>query len=562
MISGLAQYYNEFNENKRQYCSISVIPPNYSGFQVTLILSDADIMQGGLIIDRKSMSSETIEIGSAVAAEMTLRLRGAGNPNINIFDWYGAKVIINIGVEYGGAIVYSPIGEFYVDEASSKNDLWTIHGFDALVKFDKKITEEELAALEGMTLYNAIGRACEVCGVTRDTSTTSTAVIVNHDQVIPKIDARYDITWRNLLQWIGELNSCCVFVTESGALAMNWYGWDDTTGKADITLSRRYSSHTSYDDIRITGLVITDSLKNEYKVGSEGYQIKIENNPLVNPTTLTSRAINRIYTKLTSVNGYYVPCEASTFPFPYLLPMDKIRVFDKYGTAFTTILTNNRYVFNGASDIRSEGKSTPNMSRTQGSALTKQQAVILDDFQKELADYINKREEALRELSQLMANSIGLNLYRDNNGIYYFYDAVKRDDDGAGVRGIENANIIYTFRSGGLAWAQGDSTASAWEKAQNNDWNFGITKEGNAYLNQINATGISVVKVDSDFETQITPEEWELLHKGNTLISASGSTGEGILTLDKVQMTDNGYIRMGKARMYGTNIGMDIVIEG
>jgi hypothetical protein len=45
------------------------------------------------------------------------------------------------------------------------------------------------------------------------------------------------------------------------------------------------------------------------------------------------------------------------------------------------------------------------------------------------------------------------------------------------------------------------------------------------------------------------------------LITASGGTGQGILTLDKVQMTGNGYIRMGKARMYGTSTGMDIVIE-
>jgi hypothetical protein len=201
------------------------------------------------------------------------------------------------------------------------------------------------------------------------------------------------------------------------------------------------------------------------------------------------------------------------------------------------------------------------MSRTQGSALTKQQAVILDDFQKELADYINKREEALRELSQLMANSIGLNLYRDNNGVYYFYDAVKKDDDGAGVREIENANIIYTFRSGGLAWVQGDSTASAWEKAQNNDWNFGITKEGNAYLNQINATGITVAKSGDVFSTEITPEAWKLLFGTKELIKATGVNNEGLLILDKLEMTPNGYFRIGKARLYGTGVGMDIVIE-
>ena len=346
---------------------------------------------------------------------------------------------------------------------------------------------------------------------------------------------------------------------------MRWYLWDNTVGKAEITPDKRYSSHDSYD-IYLTGLEITDTNREKHTIGDVGYQLVIENNPFITPENYSSRTFNAIWTKINTINGRYTMFEATTFAFPYLLPMDAVRftkwMSDGSSTAYNTFLTYNKYVFNGSSDLKCQGKSAPDMQYKRSSAFTKQQAAIWDGFQDELNDYINKREEALRELSQLMANSIGLNLYRDDNGVYYFYDAVKTDSEtGSGVRDIQNANVIYTFRSGGFAWAQSDDTASAWQKAQNNDWQYGITKEGNAYLKQINATGITVAKDGENFSTELTPNSWKLLYGARELIKAIGRESEGILILDKLEMTDNGYLRMGKARLYGTDVGMDIVIE-
>lgn len=541
MITDLVPYAEYIHSGSPQHCVITATALNGN----TLTLTEADIRQGGFSYDARSTSGDVLELGSTIAAQLTLSLSAVGN--INSFAWYGARLNVQIGVEAGGAVVYGSLGEFVVDEADRRYDIWTITALDNLVRFDKTLTDDEWATVGGglLTVENVIRTACNNCGVTVGTLDN----LLNNSSALPSISAQSNATWRNVLQWCGEFAGVCFYCDGIGRLCCKWYAVPQTaTDTNTISTDKRYRSNVSADDVILTGIIVnTDEYS--YTYGIDKYRLEIDGNPFFAEANAQT-AVNALGNRLN--NFYYAPFDAATVPFIYLSAMDGCYVYS-ISNAFdvATIVTHIAFTLNGSCAVEAVGKSIQSKSYNNGSAFTRQQAIIVDEVKQQLSEYVNQRTLAIRNLNTLMANAMGLQ-FEERNGKWYFYNAV---DNGS----LENATIIYTFVDNGFAWASGEN---AWNDG-NPVWNNGITVDGNAYLNQINATGITVAKETSDFVTEISPGLWQLLFNTKPLITASGSTGQGILQLDKVDINnDGGYIHVGKARLYGTSTGMDIVIEG
>ena len=551
MISTLIPYAEYINNGNPQYCNIRITPR--SGTAITL--TEADIKQGGFNYDARSTSGDVIEVGSVIAAQLVLTLEATAT--LDSFVWYGARVDVSIGVENNGTIVYGNLGQFTVDEADRKYDIWTITALDNLVKFDKLLTTANWNTINlgGWTVGDIITKASAASGVSVGTLDD----ILNSGVTLPTVAPQENTTWRNILQWCGEIAGVCFYCDGIGRLCCKWYGSIPSPTSA-ITLSHatRYKSNVSAADVTLTGvLVITEEdgetiyrYSPDYdETDPDEYRIQIENNPFFagsNITTFVSALGGRL-------DGfYYAPYDAVTVPYIYLSPLDWCYVGENIsGSAnIPSIVTHIAFTLNGSCSVEAVGKSVQSKSYSNSSAFTRQQSVMVNAVKEQLTEYVGARERALTELNTLMANAMGLQT-TTINGIWYAYYSPDNT-------GIDNATIVYTLTTGGLAWA----TSFDSEHPELTDWKYGITAEGNAILNQIYVTGITVDDGVHPFTTKILPESWKLVYNGEQeLIVASGSTGQGILTLDKVQMTGNGYIRMGKARMYGTSTGMDIVIE-
>ena len=541
MISTLIPYAEYINNGNPQYCNIRITPR--SGSAITL--TEADIKQGGFNYDARSTSGDVIEVGSAVAAQLVLTLEATYT--LDTFRWYGARVDVAIGIESNGTVVYGDLGQFIVDEADRKYDIWTITALDNLVKFDKLLTTANWNTINNgaQTVSSLISTASTASGVSVGTLND----LLNANVVLPTITP-----WRNILQWCGEIAGVCFYCDGIGRLCSKWYGSTPAQTSA-IVLSHetRYKSNVSANDVQLTGvLVITEQDGNaiynyspDYDADDPNeYRIQIEGNPFFsgdNLLTFVSALGGRL-------NGFeYAPFDAQTVPYIYLSPLDWCYITENAaGANIPSIVTHIAFSLNGACAVESVGKSVQSKSYSNSSAFTRQQSVMVNAVKEQMTEYVGARERALTELNTLMANAMGLQATTIDGKWYAYYSPDNT--------GIDNATIIYTLTTSGLAWTKDWNGGSP-------TWNYGITADGNAVLNQINVTGISVAEGGSEFETRILPSIWQLLYQGNPLITASGSTGQGILTLDKVQMTGNGYIRMGKARMYGTSTGMDIVIE-
>ena len=479
-----------FNKNYRQIVQISV-----SGKSGSFIIRESEILQGSLTIDRYSVSGSKIEVGSAVAAELSFNLKNdSGKYDNTIFE--GAELYVQIGIKdwtaTGSVPTYwIPCGHFIIDEPPRHKSTIKISALDRMMCFDKVVDESKLSF--PMTVEDLINRICSLCGVT---CVSSLSKLVNKDYSIKEFPSDQAITYRTLLQWCTALTGTCAFMNSDGNLEIKWY---ESTNVL-ITSSERYDSDMYENDISITGVYFKDDEEEkEYIAGTDDYCLDLSTNGLIqeNPQVV----IDTLYVSLKDFS--YRPYEATIKPAPYLYPMDRISYKDSKGITHNTIVTNVNFVMNQSTEIAGKGETTQNESYDKNNGLTKQQATILETIRKKVENSLSSREQATLEMNRLLANSLGLYMtgVKQDNGStkYYFHDGET----------LETSNIIYTFQANGFAWTKN------WNKGEP-VWEYGVTKDGNAVLQMlaaykltadyIEAGSITADKIATDYKESVTTE--------------------------------------------------------
>lgn len=479
-----------FNKNYRQIVQISV-----SGKSGSFTIRESEILQGSLTIDRYSVSGSKIEVGSAVAAELSFNLKNdSGKYDNTIFE--GAELYVQIGIKdwtaTGSVPTYwIPCGHFIIDEPPRHKSTIKISALDRMMCFDKVVDESKLSF--PMTVEDLINRICSLCGVT---CVSSLSKLVNKDYSIKEFPSDQAITYRTLLQWCTALTGTCAFMNSDGNLEIKWY---ESTNVL-ITSSERYDSDMYENDISITGVYFKDDEEEkEYIAGTDDYCLDLSTNGLIqeNPQVV----IDTLYVSLKDFS--YRPYEATIKPAPYLYPMDRISYKDSKGITHNTIVTNVNFVMNQSTEIAGKGETTQNESYDKNNGLTKQQATILETIRKRVENSLSSREQATLEMNRLLANSLGLYMtgVKQDNGStkYYFHDGET----------LETSNIIYTFQANGFAWTKN------WNKGEP-VWEYGVTKDGNAVLQMlaaykltadyIEAGSITADKIATDYKESVTTE--------------------------------------------------------
>lgn len=382
-----------FNKNYRQIVQISV-----SGKSGSFTIRESEILQGSLTIDRYSVSGSKIEVGSAVAAELSFNLKNdSGKYDNTIFE--GAELYVQIGIKdwtaTGSVPAYwIPCGHFIIDEPPRHKSTIKISALDRMMCFDKVVDESKLSF--PMTVEDLINRICSLCGVT---CVSSLSKLVNKDYSIKEFPSDQAITYRTLLQWCTALTGTCAFMNSDGNLEIKWY---ESTNVL-ITSSERYDSDMYENDISITGVYFKDDEEEkEYIAGTDDYCLDLSTNGLIqeNPQVV----IDTLYVSLKDFS--YRPYEATIKPAPYLYPMDRISYKDSKGITHDTIVTNVNFVMNQSTEIAGKGETTQNESYDKNNGLTKQQATILETIRKKVENSLSSREQAtLKQLIIMLLNA-------------------------------------------------------------------------------------------------------------------------------------------------------------
>lgn len=381
MVNVSQDIIKSFNEGNKQTALIEV-----TAGSKTFTITDADIIQGGLKIDRYCVTNSKIEVGSAVASELSLKLRNYDG-KFNDISFEGAVLNVKIGIKLSSVlegatlgkgilgrmilgsassdqdVAYVPCGLFIVDTPPRKLSTISISALDYMVLFDREVNASALTF--PIHVDALIQKICSICNVTL---ATDVSVLPNHYFSIGGLpDTNQKLTYRQLLQWCAQLTGTCAFMDGSGRLVLKWY---EQTG-VTITASERYSSDMLENDITITGFTCDDGKGNTYLSGTADYTLDLSD------CGFLTNAYEGVLKELQTARGgfAYRPYSATIKSAPYLFPLDMIRYKDKDGVVHDAIVTNVTLALNCNTAISGAGETVTSSSYAQStSGVTSQQA--------------------------------------------------------------------------------------------------------------------------------------------------------------------------------------------
>ena len=236
-----------YKKNYRQVATITMETSNG-----TVTITEADIKDGGLSVNRYSCSGEKIELGSAIAGELTLKLNNIDG-KYNSVQFEGAELYVTIGIKKWDAhawelpVLYTmPLGYFTVDRTPRLLETIEITALDRMVQFDKYVDRTAL------TLPTTIGTLVSHCATTCNVpSNVVTSELPNYDYVISTLPDSPDLTYRQLISWCAGITGNCAYINREGRLCFGWYEEKDFT----LTPAERYNSDLLENAITITGIV-------------------------------------------------------------------------------------------------------------------------------------------------------------------------------------------------------------------------------------------------------------------------------------------------------------------
>lgn len=451
------------------------------------------ICDGGLSIDRTAISGSKLELGSAIAATLSLTLYNTDKKYDDV-NFEGVEMKVSVAVDEDSP-TWIPLGVFIVDTPPRHLSTISISAMDRMVLFDKDASDFNYDV--NSTVAEVIQACAKAAGV--PLADTNMKNLPNYDIQVSKPETQDSITYRTLLQYCAALTGTFAYMDENGKLAFRWY---DTTAGFAMTPANRYSSDVYEQDVTITGLTYTvksqDSEGKETSTvnvyGSADYAFDFTDNLLIAGNAARNQALTVVQSKV--IPTTYRPYSAEILPAPWLFPGDAVTYLpvDKDDTTenqLFSIVTNMAYTLNGSTTIAGQGETAQSNSYANTSGLTAAQAQILQRVTDRVTQERTNREQAILQLNEQIKNVkagkddlliAGLGLYTteetlsDGSTVYYYHDRQTLDD----------SSIIYTFQSGGFAYT------TNWNGG-NPTWTSGFDRNGNLIMNTI-----STYKLEAD----------------------------------------------------------------
>lgn len=523
------------------------------------------ICDGGLSIDRTAVSGSKLELGSAIAATLSLTLYNTDKKYDDV-NFEGVEMKVSVAVDEDSP-TWVPLGVFIVDTPPRHLSTISISAMDRMVLFDKDASGFDYDT--NSTVAEVIQACAKAAGV--PLADTNMKNLPNYNVQVSKPETQSTITYRTLLQYCAALTGTFAYMNETGKLAFRWY---DTTAGFAMTPANRYSSDIYEQDVTITGLTYTiksqDSEGKETSTvnvyGSADYAFDFTDNLLIAGNAARNQALTVVQSKI--IPTTYRPYSAEILPAPWLFPGDAVTYLpvDKDDTAANrvfSVVTNMAYTLNGSTTIAGQGETAQSNSYARTSGLTAAQAQILQRVTDRVTQERTNREQAILQLNEQIKGVkagkddlliAGLGLYTteetlsDGSTVYYYHDKQTLDD----------SSIIYTFQSGGFAYT------TNWNGG-NPTWTSGFDRNGNLIMNTISTYKLEADDIQAG---SITADKINTSYTTTIHDYADGKANSALTDAKKyadrqsstAESNANGYTD-GKLKDYSTTVEMNSAIN-
>lgn len=420
-------------------------------------IDDIDILENSIVIDRKSISSNKLEIGSAETTELTFSLIN------DTGKFTGLKLegaILQPRFNINGEILQC--GYFTIDEKPQSGTIMQVRALDRMARFNKKY---DSALVYPATLQAILTDACTQCGVSLYSSTFpnyALSITTHPDN---------DSTYHEVISWVAQIAGMNAFINVDGLLELKWYSGSAETIPDTAIMECEFAEN----DVMISGVTFDDG-DNTYLAGTDTYTVDVTGNPFVLTDIATILGLIN-----TSVNGLtYRPLRklSCAVIMPHLWPMDLIEVIDD-GVTYQSIITSNN--ISTASEITATGEPETIKGYAGAGMLTAHQKNIIKILANEIAGAkVTTMETELLALNEQITNSLGyyttIITNEDGSQIVYHHDHATL---------AESLYIDVKPSAGGFAW-----TTEGWNNG-NPVWQYGVTQSGSMVMRIISAVGIN-----------------------------------------------------------------------
>ncbi len=523
------------------------------------------ISDGGLSIDRTAVSGSKLELGSAIAATLSLTLYNTDKKYDDV-NFEGVEMKVSVALDEDTP-TWVPLGVFIVDTPPRHLSTISISAMDRMVLFDKDASGFDYDT--NSTVAEVIQACAKAAGV--PLADTNMKNLPNYNVQVSKPETQSTITYRTLLQYCAALTGTFAYVDENGKLAFRWY---DTTAGFAMTPANRYSSDVYEQDVTITGLTYAvksqDSEGKETSTvnvyGSADYAFDFTDNLLIAGNAARNQALTVVQSKI--IPTTYRPYSAEILPAPWLFPGDAVTYLpvdkdDTTANRLFSIVTNMAYTLNGSTTIAGQGETAQSNSYANTSGLTAAQAQILQRVTDRVTQERTNREQAILQLNEQIKGVkagkddlliAGLGLYTteetlsDGSTVYYYHDK----------QNLEDSSIIYTFQSGGFAYT------TNWNGG-NPTWTSGFDRNGNLIMNTISTYKLAADDIQAG---SITADKINTSYTTTIHDYADGKANSALTDAKKyadkqsstAESNANGYTD-GKLKDYSTTVEMNSAIN-
>lgn len=511
---------------------------------VLLNMTEEHVILSGFTRDSSTTVDGQFTVGAAVTGKLNVVIDNTDKA-YSSYDFRAAVITASLGGQlFDGTYQLVQVGIYTVDDYVYNGSNITLTAYDNLKKFDLPCKDNGSQPTYPTTLAQMVNLACSAAGVT-----LANVSIPNGTYSITQAPEAWDtMTWHDVIAYCAQIACCWAKVLPNGNLFLAWYDTSpfngsqldggtfntDTTPYSDGAVADggdfTYGTTTSYDggsfgdrdnahylgslydlsidtdDVQITGVIVTLDPSNNIdatddtdtytkKLGTDGYIITIENNPLIETTADADAVAAYLYDIIAGVR--FRPLNASIVENPSVEAGDVALVIDREDNTYTCFLSHVTYTTNAPTSISCDAaKTTQNLKARYGEA-EKTRALTQRVYNKAMSN----AEEAMFTITTAIATTMGLYPYLVSDGqggtIYIFGN---KDS-------LAASDIQWKFTAGALM-VSNDYGAT---------WNGAITSAGQAILQEVYA-----VKVNAD---NIITGVFSVSKNGTEIFHADTDTG-------------------------------------
>lgn len=507
-----------------------------------LEIDNSNLWQNGMKLDTATSSPNSFDLGAIITGQLTLTLNNIDEKfsDYDFTDCTATNVKVGLKLPDGTTESLS-YGKFYLNEAKYNGSIITLTFYDSIYKFDQPYSKSSLSY--PATLRQIVQDACSVCGITQGTFTFD-----QDDFVVQERPDDSSITFRQVLQWVGQISCQYFYADVQGRLRMAWYDvglldsivtdveegfLQDTAGEYvldhnsekintlkllsepdddveespyDDTMFHEIESFTSLttglDDVVITGIRIIQEVDSEdggkenitIQYGTDGYVLGIEGNKFITEENASDVAA---MVGIKTIGMQFRSFSANALSDPTIEPGDVVLLIDRKKKRYKSIVTNNTFHPGNFQAFSCGAKSPIRNSSTRFSQITQ----VYTDYRKELSQQRTDIETALAELDDRIENSSGL------------FTTIEEQPDGSKKYFLHDKPLLSDSE---IVWSM---TAEAWGVSTDGGQtqNAGMTVDGDTIVRILTAVG-----VNADW---IKTGAFRIEKDGEVMFSADTETG-------------------------------------